>query len=70
MRMKDRLTGIGAIGAGVTALCCVTPVLVWLVAAFGAGALAIYLDAVLLPLLAIFLVMIGVGLWRKRKTSS
>jgi mercuric ion transport protein len=55
---------IGAIGAGITALCCFTPVLMWGLAAFGFGAAVFWLDIVLLPLLGGFLLLAGYGAWR------
>ena len=59
---------VGIIGAIVTAICCFTPVLVWTLAAVGLTALTGYLDILLLPLLAVFLVIAGVGYWRRRQT--
>ena len=59
---------VGIIGAIVTAICCFTPVLVWTLAALGLTVLTGYLDIVLLPLLAVFLVIAGVGYWRRRQT--
>lgn len=67
--MRDSsLIMIGAIGGGITLLCCVTPVLVVLFAAIGFSAAIIWLDFVLLPLLAIFvgLAVLGVLRWRRR----
>lgn len=57
---------IGAIGTVITALCCFTPVLVIALAAIGAGGMAVYLDFVLLPLLAFFMVLTVVALLRRR----
>ncbi len=59
-----RLMLTGLVGAGLTALCCFTPVLVILLGAVGAASLAIYLDAVLFPLLGFFVLLTLVGLWR------
>ncbi|MFV8569572.1 mercury resistance system transport protein MerF [Marinobacter sp. SBS5] len=56
MKNGSRLIKISAVGSVVTALCCFTPVLVWLFAIIGASALVGYLDYVLFPLLALFLV--------------
>ncbi|UWQ19583.1 mercury resistance system transport protein MerF [Jannaschia sp. M317] len=60
---------MGAVGAGVTALCCFTPVLPILLGALGAGALipVVYNDLLLLPLLAGFLILIGYALLRGRR---
>jgi mercuric ion transport protein len=52
-----------------TAVCCFTPVLVWLFAALGASAFVVYLDIVLLPLLATSVVVtliFGVLVYRAR----
>ena len=58
----QKLLKTGIIGAVVTAVCCVTPILV---IAFGAAGLSAWvggLDYVLFPLLAIFVLMIGYAL--------
>lgn len=59
--MKNKLFKIGAVGGGLTALCCFTPILVWIFAGLGLSALVGYLDYVLLPLLGIFIVILVVG---------
>ena len=57
----------GLIGTIITAICCFTPVLVWLFAAIGlAGAIA-YLDNVLLPLLAVFVILTIAGFIKSRR---
>lgn len=66
--MKDRLLKIGIIGTVIAALCCFTPVLVILFGAVGLSALVGYLDLVLLPALAVFLVITGYALWKRSKT--
>ena len=65
--MTDRLLSTGIIGTVVAALCCFTPLLVWLLAGVGLTAAIIYLDMVLLPALAIFIAITGYALWRRRK---
>lgn len=57
----NKLTKTGLIGSVVTALCCFTPVLVWLLAVLGLSALVGYLDFVLFPLLAIFILLLLIG---------
>ncbi len=52
---RQALLKTGIIGSIVTALCCFTPVLVWLFAGVGLVALVAYLDYVLFPVLAVFL---------------
>lgn len=66
--MKDRLLRIGIIGTIIAAICCFTPVLVILLGAIGLTALIGYLDIVLLPALAIFLVITGYALWKRSRT--
>ena len=60
----------GLIGAAITAICCFTPVLFWALAWFGVAAAAAWLDYVLLPLLAVFVAIIGVALWKRRRARS
>ena len=64
--MKDRLLSTGVIGTVVAALCCFTPILVWLLAGIGLSAAIAYLDMVLLPALAVFIAITGYALWRRR----
>lgn len=65
--MNNTLLKVGVVGAVVTALCCFTPVLVILFGALGLAALVGYLDYVLFPLLAVFLVLIIVGLVKSKR---
>ena len=65
----NRLLRTGIVGAILTALCCFTPVLVFLFAALGLSALVGYLDFVLLPALAISLTAIVYALYRRRNSS-
>lgn len=55
------------VGTGVVALCCLTPALVILLAALGLTAFTPYLDYVLLPALAVFVILavIAYRTWRK-----
>ena len=56
--MKTRsLLGVGLIGTIVAALCCFTPVLVVLFGIVGLSALTGYIDYVLLPALALFVLL-------------
>lgn len=57
------------VGTGVVALCCFTPVLVVLLAAVGLAAFTPYLDYVLLPALAVFIVLTAVSYRKWRKAS-
>lgn len=56
---------VGAIGTAITAICCFTPALVILLGAVGLSALTGYLDLVLLPLLAVFVLILIYGLARR-----
>ncbi|MCH7896309.1 MAG: mercury resistance system transport protein MerF [Candidatus Methylomirabilales bacterium] len=47
-------------GAGITGICCVTPILPWLFGLVGLAAVTAYLDYLLLPLLFLF---VGIALW-------
>ena len=60
--MKNKLLKTGIVGALVTAICCFTPFLVWVLSVIGLASLVGYLDIVLLPLLALFVVLLIVGL--------
>lgn len=68
--MKDRLMEIGVVGAIVSGLCCFTPLLPWLLGAVGlSSALGyVYRDDVLLPILAISLILVGVAVWRRKRS--
>ena len=68
--MKDRLLQIGVIGSIIAALCCFTPVLIILLGAVGLSSLTGYLDIVLLPALAVFLVITGYALWKRNRARS
>ena len=61
---------VGLIGAIVTAICCFTPVLVWLFAAIGLSGLIVYLDMVLLPLLGVFIALALWGFLRRRSVGT
>lgn len=65
--MRDRLLKLGVIGSVVSALCCFTPVLVWLLAGLGLASLVGALDVVLFPALVIFVFITGYAVWRRRK---
>lgn len=64
MKNGRRLMKVGAIGGVITALCCFTPVLVWLFTILGISALVGYLDYVLFPLLAVFMILWVIGFVR------
>jgi mercuric ion transport protein len=60
----------GAIGAVVAAICCATPILVIALGAVGLSAWAGYLDAVLLPILALCIGVLGYGLYKRRRNAA
>lgn len=62
-----KLMMIGIIGTILIALCCFTPVLVLLLGIVGLAALTGWLDVVLLPTLAFFIVMIFYAVLRKQR---
>jgi mercuric ion transport protein len=65
--MKDHMLKFGIGGSIVAAICCFTPLLVWLLAGVGLSAILGYLDFVLLPALAFFLILTGYALWKRRQ---
>ena len=67
--MNDRLLKMGIVGTVIIALCCFTPILVVLFAVVGLSAVVGYLDYVLFPALAVFvLITIYAVIRRARKT--
>lgn len=67
---NKKLFKVGLAGTAITVLCCVTPVLVILMGAVGLSALVGMLDYVLFPALAVFLIMTGYALWKRRRPSA
>jgi mercuric ion transport protein len=65
--MSDKnLLKTGIIGTVIAALCCFTPVLVILFGAVGLSAVVGYLDYVLLPALAFFVILTIYAVWRRQ----
>lgn len=66
---KDRkFMGIGGVGAGIAALCCFTPLLVVSLGLLGLTSLVgWWLDLILFPMLAGFLVLFLYGLYLHRR---
>ncbi|MDA8585194.1 mercury resistance system transport protein MerF [Rhodobacteraceae bacterium] len=64
-----KLLGVGLVGTIFTALCCFTPLLPALLSSLGlTGVLGfLYNDLILLPALALFLILTGYALWRRRQ---
>ncbi len=59
----------GIIGTVIALICCFTPVLVILFSFLGLSAFVGWLDMVLLPTLAIFLILTGYALWKCKKAA-
>src|SRR5262245_42248062 len=57
----------GLIGSIIAALCCLTPILAVLLGAVGLGWFVGYLDYVLVPVMIIFLGLVGYVVWRNAK---
>tara|TARA_R110002110_G_scaffold194816_1_gene403911 strand:+ start:30313 stop:30654 length:342 start_codon:yes stop_codon:yes gene_type:complete len=66
--MKNRLLALGVGGTILAILCCFTPLLPVLLTAVGLTGLlgVVYNDAVLLPILAGFLILTGYAVWRQK----
>ncbi|NOR64508.1 MAG: mercury resistance system transport protein MerF [Candidatus Scalindua sp.] len=65
-KQKNTILRTGIIGSIITAICCFTPILIVVFTAIGLAAIVGYLDYVLFPLLAIFLGMIGYGIYKRQ----
>ncbi len=66
--MKNRtLLKVGVTGTIIAAICCFTPLLVVLLGAVGLSAWLGWLDIVLLPALAVFLIITGYALWKRSR---
>ena len=66
--MKNKLLAFGLGGASLAILCCFTPLLPIVLTAIGLTGMigSLYNDAVLLPVLAGFLLLTGYALWRQK----
>ncbi|WP_160119809.1 mercury resistance system transport protein MerF [Rhodovarius lipocyclicus] len=66
--MNDRtLIRTGAIGAGLAAICCATPILAIVLGAAGLSAWAAGADSVLIPILLACLALVAIGLVRRQR---
>ena len=63
------LLKVGLIGTIVAAVCCFTPALVILLGAVGLASLIGYLDYVLIPSLAVFVTIVGIGIYERQNHS-
>lgn len=57
------------VGTVIALVCCFTPVLVILFGVLGLSAYVGWLDMVLLPILALFLILTGYALWKCKKAA-
>ena len=64
---RPKVFVVGAVGSLIAAICCFTPLLVWLLPAVGLAAWVAGLDAVLFPLLAAFLAVMLFGAVGRRR---
>jgi len=66
--MKNKLLAFGVGGTILAILCCFTPLLPVVLTALGLTGLlgVVYSDAVLLPILAGFLILTGYAIWRQK----
>lgn len=64
------LTKTGLAGGIVAAVCCTTPVLAIALGALGLSAWAAKADYVLIPLFLASLGLVGIGLYRRKRSSS
>lgn len=67
MKNPRILLRVSVTGTVLLALCCFTPLLVILLGSLGLAALSGYLDAVLLPALALFIGLTLYAIWRKKQ---
>jgi mercuric ion transport protein len=67
--MKNKLLALGLGGTLLAGLCCFTPLLPIVLTGLGLTGLlgVVYNDAILLPMLAGFLILTGFAVWRQKK---
>ena len=68
-QMNNKLLAVGVGGTMITAVCCFTSFLPALLTPFGLTGLLsiIYHDAVLLPILGLFVILTGYALWQQKR---
>lgn len=63
--MKNKWLIFGGTGGfGITAPCCFTPLLVILLSSIGLAGVIAYLDYALFPLMVVFVIVLGFGIYR------
>lgn len=65
MMNNQKLLKIGIIGIVLAVICCFTPALVILLGALGLSAWLGWLDFILLPALALFILITAYAIWKK-----
>lgn len=65
--LENKCFKTGLWGSIVAAICCFTPVLVIALGFLGLAAITPYLDYVLFPLLALFLILAFYGWWKRKE---
>ncbi len=70
MKGNQTLIATGAVGAALAAICCATPLLAFLFGGLGLTAWLAKADYVVMPALLICLLLVGVGLYRRRPAQS
>jgi mercuric ion transport protein len=68
MKYESNYLITGIVGTVISAICCFTPILVISLSAIGLSAVSAYLDAILFPAMAFFIIITLVGLWKKTIT--
>ncbi len=67
---RDRtLIATGAIGAALAAICCLTPLLAFLLSAIGLSAWLAKADYILIPVVILGIALLALGLYRRRLRS-
>ena len=59
-----RQLSIALVGTTITAICCFTPILVSPLVGLGLVGVIAWLDTILIPILLLFIIMLGHGIWR------
>lgn len=70
MERNRTLIATGAVGAVLAAICCATPLLALVLGGLGLTAWLAKADYVVIPVLLICLLLVGVGLYRRRPAHS
>ncbi len=66
----DTLVKTGIAGGVLAALCCATPILAFALGGVGLSALAAKADFVLIPVLIASVALLGLGIYRRRRSTA